>query len=165
MDVPTRARQADEYFSAVAPAMRRTAYLIVWDWHTAEDMVQATFVKLYVAWPRIHADGLDAYARRTLMNVCLSHLRKHRREIVSDQIADREVDGSDSGLDLTRALALLPPRQRAVVALRYLDDLSVNQVADALGMAPGTVKSQTSRALDRLRAVLPQLELDEGVAG
>jgi RNA polymerase sigma factor (sigma-70 family) len=99
------------------------------------------------------------------MNVCLSHLRKHRREIVSDQIADREVDGSDSGLDLTRALALLPPRQRAVVALRYLDDLSVNQVADALGMAPGTVKSQTSRALDRLRAVVPQLELDEGVAG
>jgi len=150
-------------FTAVAPKMRRTAFLIVRDWNTAEDMVQFTFVKLYVAWPRIREDGLEAYARRALMNVCFSHLRKHRRETVSDEIADPAVGPATSNVDLSRALALLPPRQRAVVALRYLDDLSVAQVADALGMAPGTVKSQTSRALTGLRALLPQLELDEEV--
>jgi len=163
VDAGTRARQVDEYFTAVAPKMRRTAFLIVRDWNTAEDMVQFTFVKLYVAWPRIREDGLEAYARRALMNVCFSHLRKHRRETVSDEIADPAVGPATSNVDLSRALALLPPRQRAVVALRYLDDLSVAQVADALGMAPGTVKSQTSRALTGLRALLPQLELDEEV--
>lgn len=140
--------------------MRRTAFLVVRDWNTAEDMVQSAFVKLYVAWPRIREDGREAYARRTLMNVCLSHLRKHRREIVSDEIADPAAGAATTDVDLGRALAQLPPRQRAVVALRYLDDLSVAQVADALGVAPGTVKSQTSRALAGLRALLPALELD-----
>ena len=164
MDAAMRGREVEEYFDAVAPAMRRTAYLVVRDWHTAEDMVQASFVKLYVAWPRIHEAGRDAYARRTLMNTCLSHLRKHRRETVSDLIADRADGAAGPDLDVSRALALLPPRQRAVVALRYLDDLSVGQVADALGMAPGTVKSQTARALERLRTLLPQLSLDEEVA-
>ena len=164
MDAETRARQVDEYFGAVAPAMRRTAYLVVRDWHTAEDMVQSTFVKLYVAWPRIRETGLDAYARRTLMNTCLSHLRKHRRETVSDHIADQPVGPAGSDVDLARALALLPPRQRAVIALRYLDDLSVDQVAEALAMAPGTVKSQSARALDRLRTLLPQMQPDEEVA-
>jgi RNA polymerase sigma-70 factor (sigma-E family) len=167
VDADTRARQVDGFFTAVAPTMRRTAYLVVRDWNTAEDMVQSTFVKLYVAWPRIRDDGLDAYARRTLMNVCFSHLRKHRREVVSDDIADPGIDPTDNAtvtdIDLSRALALLPPRQRAVIALRYLGDLSVAQVADALEMAPGTVKSQTSRALIALRALMPHLVLDEEV--
>ncbi|NYJ02525.1 RNA polymerase sigma-70 factor (sigma-E family) [Nocardioides thalensis] len=161
MDTEARARQLDDYFGAVAPAMRRTAYLVVRDWHRAEDMVQTTFVKLYVAWPRIRPDGLAAYARRTLMNACLSHLRKNRREAVSELLPDRSVELAASDMDLSRALSLLPPQQRAVVALRYLDDLSVAETADALGIATGTVKSQTSRALDSLRALLPQLEIHE----
>lgn len=162
MDAGTRAQQVDDYFAAVAPALRRTAYLVVWDWHTAEDMVQTTFMKLYVAWPRIREGGLEAYARRTLMNVCFSHLRKHRRETVSEELPDRSVRLEEPDVDLARALAALPAQQRAVVALRYLDDLSVAQVAAALGVAEGTVKSQSSRALQSLRALLPQLEIEEG---
>jgi RNA polymerase sigma-70 factor (sigma-E family) len=163
VDITTRAREVDEYFSAVALSLRRTAYLVVWEWHTAEDMVQTTFVKLYLAWPRIGREGLEAYTRRTLMNVCLSYLRKHRRETVSDELPERVVDLASSDMDLARALSLLPPQQRAVVALRYLDDLSVADVAFALGIAQGTVKSQTSRALRSLRALLPELQLDDEV--
>lgn len=156
-----REQQLDDYFHASARAMRRTAYLIVGDWHTAEDMVQATFVKLYVAWPRIREGNLGPYAQRTLVNGCLSHLRKHRRETVSDALPEVGVDAATADIDLTRALALLPPQQRAVVALRYLDDLSVAEVADVLGIATGSVKSQTSRALENLRARLPHLQLHE----
>jgi RNA polymerase sigma-70 factor (sigma-E family) len=163
----TTARKAevDEYFGAVAPAMRRTAYVIVRDWHAAEDLVQTTFVKLYVAWPRIRREGLDAYARRTLVNTCLSHLRKSRWEQVSDSLPDRPAVGyGDRDPDISRALEQLPPQQRAVVALRFLDDLSVAEVAGILGVAEGTVKSQTSRALAALRTQLPDLALDEEVA-
>ncbi|RHW26052.1 SigE family RNA polymerase sigma factor [Nocardioides immobilis] len=163
MDGTARAQEVDEYFSAVALSLRRTAYLIVWEWHTAEDMVQTTFVKLYLAWPRISKDGLDAYTRRTLINVCLSYLRKHRREMVSDELPDGSVGLTSSDLDLTRALKSLPPQQRAVIVLRYLDDLSVADVAVALGVAQGTVKSQTARALQSLRALMPQLQLDDEV--
>lgn len=78
MESTARAPELDDYFAARGPALRRTAYLILQDWHIAEDMVQTTFVQLYVAWPRIRND-LDAYARRTLVNACLTHLRKRRR--------------------------------------------------------------------------------------
>lgn len=164
MDEVARTKQVDEYFCAVAPALRRTAYLVVRDWHTAEDMVQATFVKLFVAWPRIRPETVDAYARRTLMNVCLTQLRKNKRERVTEEMPEPAVHPDGTALDLRQALGLLPPQQRAVIALRFLDDLSVGATADALGVAPGTVKSQTSRALNTLRVHLPRLNLDEGVS-
>lgn len=159
MRAEVRAQQVDEYFCAVAPSMRRTAYLIVRDWHTAEDMVQSAFVNLYVAWPRIRQDGLDAYARRTLVNVCLSHLRRRRWELTSEEVPDRAVEDAERPTDLMAALALLPPQQRAVIAFRYLEDLSVLETADALGIAPGTVKSQASRAMVKLRALLEAEEV------
>jgi RNA polymerase sigma-70 factor (sigma-E family) len=154
----TRVRQLEEYFGAVAPRMRRTAYLVVRDWHDAEDMVQLTFVKLYVAWPRISEDRLEPYARRTLMNACLTFLRKNRREVVTSSLPEGGVHEDPLPSRLDHALAQLPPQQRAVVALRYLEDLSIDQVAGALGIATGTVKSQTSRALESLRAIVPQRE-------
>jgi RNA polymerase sigma-70 factor (sigma-E family) len=157
----TREDELREYFAARAPGMRRTAYLVVRDWHTADDMVQVTFVKLYAHWGRIRSEGLDAYARRTLVNHCLSHLRKHRREQLTATPPDRAATAPASSLDAGRTLAVLPPQQRAIVALRFLDDLSVADVAAALGIAEGTVKSQTSRALATLRQHVPDLELEE----
>lgn len=151
--------ELDEFFAARGPAMRRTAYLIVHDWHLAEDMVQATFVRLYVAWPRIRPGGLEAYARRTVVNACLSELRKRGREQLTDQAPDIAATEPER-IDLTAALRRISPQQRAVVALRFLDDLSVAETAAALGVAEGTVKSQTSRALAALRVLVPETELD-----
>ncbi len=150
-----------EYFAARAQAMRRTAYVVVRDWHTAEDMVQLTFLQLYTHWPRIRRETVDGYARRTLVNQCLSHLRKHRREHPTDVMPDGHSVDPMPGLDTARTLAVLPPQQRAIVALRFLDDLPVAEVAAALGIAEGTVKSQTSRALATLRRHVPHLELEE----
>ncbi|WP_309650070.1 SigE family RNA polymerase sigma factor [Nocardioides sp.] len=160
-----REQEFSDFFLARGPALRRTAYLIVRDWHTAEDLTQQAFVKLYSAWPRVRRDSAEAYARKVVVNQCLSHLRRHRPEAPTEHLPDRTgpVDPAqqDSPLDLGAALALLAPRQRAIVALRFLDDLPVSEVAAALGIAEGTVKSQTSRALDTLRTHLPDLVLTE----
>ena len=159
-----REQEFSDFFLARGPALRRTAYLVVRDWHTAEDLTQQAFVKLYAAWPRVRRDSADAYARKVVVNQCLSHLRKHRPEAPTEHLPDTATTSpyDDGGrLDLGAALALLAPRQRAIVALRFLDDLPVADVAAALGIAEGTVKSQTSRALDTLRTHLPDLVLTE----
>ncbi len=160
-----REQEFSDFFLARGPALRRTAYLIVRDWHTAEDLTQQAFVKLYAAWPRVRRDSAEAYARKVVVNQCLSHLRRHRPEAPTDHLPDRPAtapaDRHDGPLDLGAALALLAPRQRAIVALRFLDDLAVAEVAAALGIAEGTVKSQTARALGTLRSHLPDLVLSE----
>ena len=156
-----REAEFEEYFLGRAVSMRRTANLIVRDWHTAEDMVQATFIQLYLHWPRIRASSLDAYARKALVNQCLSQLRRHSREQLTDEVPERQTLDRDPSLDLRPALALLPARQRAIVALRFLDDLSVRDTAAALGVAEGTVKSQTSTAFETLRRALPDFALTE----
>jgi RNA polymerase sigma-70 factor (sigma-E family) len=157
------AREAavEEYFSARAATMRRTAYLVVRDWHTAEDMVQACFIQLYLHWPRIRTETVDAFARRTLVNLCLSHLRKNRRERLTGEPPEGSSHDRTDDHDLARTLAVLAPQQRAVVALRFLEDLSVAETARTLGIAEGTVKSQTNRALATLRTSLPELTLEE----
>lgn len=146
-----------DYFAARAPALRRLAYAICGNWHTAEDLVQATFVQLYRHWRRLRQETVDAYARRALVNACLSHRRDRRREWVTDTPPDQpaEPDADSAGrVDLARALADLPPRQRAMVVLRHLEDLSVAEVASILGVAEGTVKSQTARGVEALRGRL-----------
>ena len=156
-----RDREFTEYFAMRGPALRRTAYVIVRDWHLAEDVIQQAFTKLYVAWPRIQAETRDAYARKAVVNTALSHVRK-RIEPPTGHVPDGAApEPADIGLDLGHALGLLPERQRAIVALRFLDDLSVAEVAHVLGVAEGTVKSQTARALDTLRAHLPELVTSE----
>jgi RNA polymerase sigma-70 factor (sigma-E family) len=160
VEASARAEELDQYFAARGPALRRTAYLVVHDWHLAEDMVQTTFVNLYVAWPRIRSGGLDAYARRTLVNACLTYLRKRRGEQLTPDARETTAEAEPDRTDLAGALRQLPPQQRAVVALRFLDDLSVADTAAALGVAEGTVKSQTSRALANLRQLLPELEAE-----
>jgi DNA-directed RNA polymerase specialized sigma24 family protein len=75
-----REREFTEFYAGTSVALRRTAYVVVRDWHIAEDLTQQAFAKLYVAWPRIHAETRMAYARRTVVNECLSHLRRRRPE-------------------------------------------------------------------------------------
>lgn len=150
-----------EFYLARGPALRRTAYLIVRDWHHAEDLTQQAFVRIYAAWPRIRRESAEAYARKAVVNACLSDLRKRRPETPTETLPDGPVTSRDTPLDVGQVLALLPQRQRAIVALRFLDDLPVAEVARALGIAEGTVKSQTSRALETLRAHLPELVFSE----
>lgn len=159
-----REREFTEFYAGSAAALRRTAYVVVRDWHVAEDLTQQAMAKLYVAWPRVRKETRLAYARRTVVNECLSHLRRRRPETPSETLPERVVPPPEPPPDLGAALAALPDRQRAIVALRFLDDLSVAEVGRVLGISDGTVKSQTSRALGTLRERLPHLDLDlEGI--
>jgi RNA polymerase sigma-70 factor (sigma-E family) len=139
----------------------RTAYLLTGDVHTAEDLVQTTLAKVYLAWDRVSsASSIDAYARKMLVNEHSSMWRRlwRHREVVSDTsthdvpVAANEYDGVSDAL--WEAVSALPARQRAVVVLRYYEQLSEKEAAEALGVSPGTIKSQSSRALDTLRTRL-----------
>jgi RNA polymerase sigma-70 factor (sigma-E family) len=157
-----RDEEFSDFFVGRAPALRRTAYLIVRDWHAAEDVTQLGFARLYVVWPRLRPETLEAYARKVVVNEALGHLRRRRRDEPTDPLPERPTTQPlDPPLDIGTALGLLPARQRAIVALRFLDDLPVREVADVLDIAEGTVKSQTSRALATLRSHLPQFVLSE----
>lgn len=156
-----REQEFTEFYAGSAPALRRTAYVVVRDWHVAEDLTQQAFAKLYVAWPRVREETRMAYARRVVVNECLSHLRRHRPETPVAELVDAAPEPRADGPDLGAALAALPDRQRAILALRFLDDLPVAEVGRLLGIADGTVKSQTSRALETLRRRLPHLDLQE----
>lgn len=150
------------YFASRSSTMRGTAYLLCGDWHRAEDLVQASFVKLYRAWNRIAGhDKLDAYARRVLMRTFLDETRRgfFRREQPTADYADHAVPTAGGGVEdrmvLQRALADVAPRQRAALVLRFWEDLSVEETAKALGCSTGTVKSQVSRGLAVMRDLVP----------
>jgi RNA polymerase sigma-70 factor (sigma-E family) len=147
-----------EFASARAGQLFRIAYLISGDWHEAEDLVQTTLAKLFVAWHRVKRTGNpDAYARKVLTNAYLSQ-RRLKRSTETPVAEPRELTatGEDSDLRLTLVAALrkLPPRSRTVVVLRYVDDHSIESVAQALGISPGAVKSLNSRGLGQLRELL-----------
>ncbi|GAA4365606.1 SigE family RNA polymerase sigma factor [Nocardioides caricicola] len=146
-----------EFYAARALALRRVAYVVTRDWHAAEDVTQRAFVKIYRAWPRIERGGLEAYARRAVVNESLTHLGRRRRDVVVESVPDRPAPEPVVPLDLAAALAALPVQQRAVVALRFVDDRSVAETAEALGIAEGTVKSHTSKAIATLRQHIPTL--------
>ncbi|MFE4975715.1 SigE family RNA polymerase sigma factor [Kitasatospora sp. NPDC056651] len=148
-----------EYLASRSGWLRKVAYLLCGDWHRADDLVQECATKLYVNWSRAgRVENLDGYARRVLVNTFLAEQRSPwwRRtartaptEDVASVVADLDVQ-----LDLRKALAALPPRQRATVVLRYYCDLTVDQTAEAMNCSSGNVKSQTSRALATLRTTL-----------
>jgi len=163
-------RPSDEQFTAfVNDAWRplyRTAYLLLGEHGAAEDLAQAALTKTYVAWGRIReADAAYGYARSVLLNEARSLFRRPswRRELPSGELPEQahESDPSDRPAVLD-ALRLLPPRQRAVVVLRYYEDLDVAGTAEVLGCSTGTVKSQTSDALSKLRRLLGDAILPEG---
>jgi RNA polymerase sigma-70 factor (sigma-E family) len=161
---PARADDRADFEGWMRSRQRRllaTAYLLTGDAHAAEDLVQTTLAKVYLAWDRVAAaDSVDAYARRMLVNEHTSGWRRlwRHREIVTDTsahesaVAASEYDGVRDSL--WQAVCALPERQRAVVVLRYYEQLSEKETADALGVSTGTVKSQASRALDTLRTRL-----------
>lgn len=139
----------------------RTAWLLTGDVHTAEDLVQTTLAKLYLAWDRVSARGVDAYARKILVNEHATMWRRtwRHREVVTDDLTGHEVPVRDEEYDGTRtalweAVRRLAPRQRAVIVLRYYEQLSEAETAEALGISLGTVKSQANRAVATLRARL-----------
>jgi RNA polymerase sigma-70 factor (sigma-E family) len=152
------------YFTARSDAMRRTAYLLCGDWHQAEDLVQVAFTKLYLAWHRVSRhEVLDAYVRQTLIRTFLDERRRGwwRRERTSDIPADRALPAAtpEDRLVVLEALAAVPPGQRAVLVLRYWEDLSIEDTAAVLGCAPGTVKSQAAKGLQTLRELLTRSEV------
>jgi RNA polymerase sigma-70 factor (sigma-E family) len=144
-------------------AMLRSAYLLTGDRGHAEDLVQTALAKCFVAWPRLRElDAADAYVRKAMLNTYLSwHRKKSWHELPSDDPPER-VD-ADSTEHLAQrsvvlaALSGLPPRQRAVVVLRFYDDLGVHQVAEQMGCTTGSVKRQTSVALSKLRRTLGEM--------
>jgi RNA polymerase sigma-70 factor (sigma-E family) len=147
-----------EFASARAGQLFRIAYLTCCDWHEAEDLVQITLAKLYVAWHRVSkANNADSYARTVLMNTYLSHRRLRRSgELPVAAMADTgaPVEDHDMRLALIAALRQVPPRSRAVVVLRHLEDHSIESVAQLMNISPAAVKSLNTRGLARLREVL-----------
>ena len=137
----------------------RTAWLLTGDTSRAEDAVQETLVRLYVVCPKVSLDEPDAYCHRILRNVVVSTWRRDRRLVLVDEVRDdvdghRATDTSGARLDLVRALQELPSREREVVVLRHYADLSERTVAELLGVSIGTVKSSSSRGLERLRTLI-----------
>lgn len=151
-----------EYFVARRDAVRRTAFLLCGDWHRADDLAQAAFVALHRKWRKIRDKAaLDAYVRRTMVRAMIDESRRPwRRERFVEELPERPVSDAEVGDSVaTRAVLLdglrrVPPRQRAVLVLRFLEGLDVSAVAEALHCTEGTVKSQTSRGLATLREVL-----------
>ena len=147
-----------EFAQAALPRLRRTAFLLCGDWHTAEDLTQTALANVFASWRRIrHPEAAHAYAMRTLVNAYLAERRLKRvGEVLTTRLPERPAESSmlEMRMVVLDALATLPPRGRAVVVLRYWQDLSVDQAAIALGCSPGTVKSQSARALRKLRVLL-----------
>lgn len=165
----TAAEEFIEFATGASPRLRRTAFLLCGNWHTAEDLTQTTLAKVYVSWWRIsHYDAVYAYANRTLVNTYLADRRSKRaRELLAGWLPERPTEPQTPELRIVivDALATLPPKARVVVVMRYLADLSVDQVAELLGCSPGNVKSQSSRALVKLRVVLGASGWPDDLAG
>ena len=148
----------------------RTAILLTGDKGLAEDLVQMTLVKVHRRWRHIErTDAPMAYARAVLVNLSASAWRRRRvAETLTDSMPDRTGAGRDEFAhvdlrdELCQAVLTLPPRMRAAVVLRYFEDLSEAETARALGCSIGSIKSQTSRGLDRLRNVLTPALLTDG---
>jgi RNA polymerase sigma-70 factor (sigma-E family) len=155
-------RNFREFVSARIPSWRRSAFLLCGDPHRADDLVSTATCKLFRHWRRIsrlHAP--DAYVRRIVVTAWLDEGRRPwRREWSTDRLPDQAAAGAPHDAVVTDRIVLLelldrlPRRRRAVLVLRFLDDLSVEETAQILGCAPGTVKAHTSRGLADLRALI-----------
>lgn len=151
----------ERFAAAHVDGLLRTAYLMVGDRAEAEDVVQESMLRVARKWPRVKGmEHPGSYARKVMVNLVLDDAPKRTRrkgELLAVESPKQSGDGGasaaslDSRTDLIRALAALPARQRAVLVLRYFADLPETEVAAALGCSVGTVKSSSSRALERLR--------------
>jgi RNA polymerase sigma-70 factor (sigma-E family) len=175
--MPSLADEFDTYVRSRTPALLRSAYLLTGDQQLAEDLVQSALIRTHRAWRRLHNTNPDAYTRKVMYNLQVSWWRRRRvpESLGGDVPEPRPAarTGTDlaaavvSRLSLRAALGRLTARQRAVLVLRFFDDLTEREAAELLGVSVGTVKSQTAKALARLRVVAPELidgtDLTEGV--
>lgn len=154
-----------EFVAGASPRLLRTAYLLTQDWGAAEDLLQTALARVWRAWGRVDGDP-EPYVRRILFNTHASWWRRRwRAETPSMVVPDIVAPGDphvaiDDRERLWRAMRMLPPGQRIVLVLRYFEDLTEAQAAQALGCSVGTVKSQTRRAIARLR-LDPTLTVEE----
>ncbi len=162
-DAVTPAEDFDEFVRATGARLLRTAVLLCGDAHLAEDLTQTTYAKVYANWRRVtRAENPVAYTRVMLVRTYLSHRRRRSSaELPVDVVPETSGGAVDSALrlDLLAALARLAPADRAVLVLRYWEDLSVAQTADLLGIKETTCRARAARALTRLRTHLPELEI------
>jgi RNA polymerase sigma-70 factor (sigma-E family) len=158
----------DTFVATSAGRLLRTAVFLVYDRHLAEDLLQTTYERVARRWARIMRDGHqpEAYARKVLVNLAIDdHKRRKRRSDVPvggvvdvDRLAGARQAYDAGGTPLDDVLAALPVKQRAVVVLRYWCDLTEQEIAEALGISRGTVKSHTARAMTALRRQLAEEE-------
>ena len=160
-----------QFVSARWSSLYRLAYLLTASPSAAEDLLQTTLEKAYVSWSRIgRMEFPEAYVRRMLVNALVSSRRRAwLREVPSESVPEVSGGAIDVGV-VDRSLlwplvCALPVRQRAVIVLRYYEDLTEAQIAEVLGCAPGTVKSQTSAAMKALRRALAAARLGKDVSG
>lgn len=153
-------QEFEEFAVLRTPHLYRTAWLLCGDAHRAEDLVQDTLAKVYVRWTRKLGRRLEnpaGYAHTALVHTWIDHQRRrssHERPV--GEVPEQGTPDGDPSLRLSLAAALdaLDPMDRAVLVLRYLDDVSVAEVADRLGVSPGAVRNRSMRALSRIRDVL-----------
>lgn len=158
-----------EFVSARSAALHRAAYLMVGDTGLAQDLVQEALTKTYVAWPRLRdVNNAEAYTRKAITTTALTWFRRkgwdneRATAVLPETRHGGHAEGVTTRATLMDAMARLPPRQRAAIVLRYYDDLTEAQTADAMGCALGTVKSQVSAGLRNLRTLLGDgLDLDD----
>jgi RNA polymerase sigma-70 factor (sigma-E family) len=160
----------DRFVADSADRLLREAYLITWDAAEAEDLVQESLIRVARRWPRVRKmDNPTAYAGTVLVHLALDEGKRRTRRRAElepaaavtldehhDDATERALVRVEANADLTQALGELPPRQRVALVLRYFEDLSEAEVAEAMGCSVGTVKSTTARALERLRQVTTQ---------
>lgn len=155
--VDAQTESFDAFVRARLPALLRFAHAVCGDPDTAADLVQDALERTGVRWHAIERGGdPEAYVKRAIINGRTSRWRKLRRESLVDIVPEsrERTEQKPHDDELWRLLKTLPPRQRAVLVLRYYEDMSEEQIAQTLGCAPGTVKSQASKGLARLRAAL-----------
>ncbi len=161
MSRPSRDEEYTAFVAAQRTHLRRIAYAVCGDWQRSEDLLQTALVKLYVAWPRLHRDGREvAYVRQILVRADIDESRRPwRRERTGLDDHDptaREPLPVEERSALFDALQALPISQRRVVVLRHWLGLSVEETAAELGISTGTVKSHSSRALEKLQVALTE---------
>jgi RNA polymerase sigma-70 factor (sigma-E family) len=165
VSVDRLATEFDSFVRGRTPALLRAAYLLTGDQHLAEDLVQSALARTHRRWAHLHDTGnAEAYTRKIMYHLQVSWWRRPKvAESMPGELPEPRRRGTDHAdvtstrVALQRALLKLSPKQRAVLVLRFFEDHSEAETAELLGVAPGTVKSQTAKALARLRTVAPEL--------
>jgi len=146
----------DAFVRARLPELLRFGRVLTGNTDAAADLVQDALERTLLAWPRLQErEEPTAYVRRVMVNRNISVWRRLRRETLAGDVPERAIEDNPRDHDLWAALQSLPPRQRAVLALRYYEDLSEAEIARVLGCSTGTVKSQASKGVAKMRALMP----------